>query len=946
VVIASLRSWFRRVLVVDERERPTVFWLTLYLFVSVSVFIMGRISRDALFLAHHDRRDLPWMYVTTAVTVLIPALVVARMSGRMPRDVLLQRALLITAVGTVVMRMWVHLQPAVSSLILYNFVEVYGAFLVLLFWSLASELFPARDAKRLFPLIGMGGIAAGIVCGLLVTVAMRAIGTSNLLWVQVALLLVCHAIVQRIGLIERVRLRDVRTVTTSTRDQATFASAHLRVVGMVTAATFFVVPLIDFQYKAAVQDAFRHGDVVDTDGMGQFMGMFSAATGVVAALLQVGVVGALLRRFGVVAGLLLLPLALLLGLVGQLSAVSTVFIMAVLTKGAESSLRYSVYDATMQVIYAPVPSAARGRAKAYIDGVLKPAAAATAGVLLLVVVRQLGWSGPELLWIALAFVVGWCALIMLLQRAYIRELASSLRQRRFGVGQGANGKIDDDASLTTMEAELRDTKDDDVLRALDVVSQVDLREPHSERIVAALTSCLDRGVVIQTKALHALSLAASSPAMEAAVLRCSHSEHADVRVAAFHTLHRWSSLRSPLVRGRMLEELHDEHELLHVRIVAAVALAGMSDTDGHHAVAQLQHWGGAHDDARRWVAATLADAPLSTLEQPGVTALVGALLMDADSAVRMSAHGAALVLGARAPMLRAVLWQRAGERDAQRTCLAALAAHGSDVIAEATQRASNTQESLVVRRAAVRVLEFVGSQASLQALGGLLSDDVIVADTARALARVRMGCRAAFDEQLLRAPMKAQAKRLLTIVTHVRALQQLRGRMHASTSVGALSLLEEAQWVRLQVQLDQTFRLLAIVHPPRLMETARLHLLVRGGDRTQRSRQNALELIDNLCEPHVKSWLLPILECLPEPTPSEVDQLCSAYAMAHGVQPPTSEQVLLRVAQDGSPFLAGCVAHVAAAVGGACARDVGLVLQSRTERLVAEELAGLKARAA
>ncbi len=51
--------------------------------------------------------------------------------------------------------------------VIYVYVEVMGALVLVQFWTLANELFNAREAKRLYGLIGAGGTFANIFIGLL-----------------------------------------------------------------------------------------------------------------------------------------------------------------------------------------------------------------------------------------------------------------------------------------------------------------------------------------------------------------------------------------------------------------------------------------------------------------------------------------------------------------------------------------------------------------------------------------------------------------------------------------------------------------------------------------------------------------------------------------------------------------------------------------------------------
>jgi hypothetical protein len=52
---------------------------------------------------------------------------------------------------------------------------------------------------------------------------------------------------------------------------------------------------------------------------------------------------------------------------------------ASLAKGADTLFRYSVNDATTQILYLPAPAQVRVSAKAFIDGVVKPMSIGVAG---------------------------------------------------------------------------------------------------------------------------------------------------------------------------------------------------------------------------------------------------------------------------------------------------------------------------------------------------------------------------------------------------------------------------------------------------------------------------------------------------------------------------------------------------------------------------------------
>src|SRR2546430_10391637 len=71
-----------------------------------------------------------------------------------------------------------------------------GSLVVIQFWTLANDVFHAREAKRLFGLIGGGGTLANVIFSLLVGRYAQVIRAQNLLLVLVAQLAIFAGLAQ------------------------------------------------------------------------------------------------------------------------------------------------------------------------------------------------------------------------------------------------------------------------------------------------------------------------------------------------------------------------------------------------------------------------------------------------------------------------------------------------------------------------------------------------------------------------------------------------------------------------------------------------------------------------------------------------------------------------------------------------------------------------------
>ena len=93
--------------------------------------------------------------------------------------------------------------------VFYVWVNCFGVVVPVQAWTFASSVFDARQARRLFGLIGAGASAGAIGGGLLARELARRIGTVNLLLV-LAVLIFLAAVVVNLAWCERKRRRRAR----------------------------------------------------------------------------------------------------------------------------------------------------------------------------------------------------------------------------------------------------------------------------------------------------------------------------------------------------------------------------------------------------------------------------------------------------------------------------------------------------------------------------------------------------------------------------------------------------------------------------------------------------------------------------------------------------------------------------------------------------------------
>lgn len=826
-------------------EASKVALMFLYLFVAVSTFISGRITRDALFLDEFDKEDLAYMYITVAFVVPFFSYLYARVADRFRRDKIILTTQAILIASLVVAHVLVASRQSWVYAVLYNWVEVIGAFLIIQFWTFAGDIFSSREAKRLFPIIGLGGIFASMLAGIGVTFATTTLGmqTHHLLLPQAAFLSLCLIIVWKLGKNERSRLQEsivgrharqehTKKFAVKSEVSDVFKSKHLKLIAAMTVATFITVPLIDYQFKVIAKEHFPA-----VDDYSAFMGVFYSATGVIAAIMQFGLTGRILERFGVVVSLLVLPIFLLGGSIGMAIGLG-VFTLAVFSKGAENSFRYSIYDATMQVIYTPVPGHVRGRAKTFIDGILKPWAGGVAGACIAITVGALGRPVTDLAWLGIALTALWIFLILRIRREYVSELLSSLRRRRLDFSE-KELVISDEQTVSVLRRALQEPDNGEVRNALELARRVEGHDLSVE--VAALLKRDDADIRVR-----ALELLGEKGSMEhAEVVQGMFEDGAEeVRAAAIRSF--CAIVGEPALR---VVKHHLESDSWEVRGAAVASLIKHGGLEGILISADhLKKMQDSDDENIRYAAAMVfRDIGVKNFYQP-----VMELMRDPSPRVQNAAIAAAGAM--RAPELIPALIYKLARRETARTAGVALSRYGDAVSETLGKVLSHDPEDVIIRRQIPRILERIGSPRCLELLMSCLDvhDPDARREAARAAARLRDRLGARIDEERVAHLLHEEIKEYYQQLGALEDLSAVAG------SVGP-DLLRDAIQERLSRAIDRIFRMLGIIYPLKPIEL--IHSNLRST--TVTTRANAIEVLDNLLDKDFKRILLPIVEDLP-----------------------------------------------------------------------------------
>jgi AAA family ATP:ADP antiporter len=535
-----------------------------------------------------------------------------------------------------------------------------------------------------------------------------------------------------------------------------------------------------------------------------------------------------------VVSLAILPIGLLTG-AGAMLAVPLVSSLVAVTiaKGAENIFRYTVNDATTQLLYVPVPSHYRGRAKAFIDGILKPVSIGVAGLLILGLGRILEKKNfaLELSYFDVVLLAGWIVLVVSIRREYVKSLIDTLHARRLDLS-GPWLLVADDATVKVLKSTIQSRKEEHVLNALELVPSLDadfepelkgLLDHPSPKVRIAAVKLLGGTQNLEDLACIEKLLVEEDEAVRAAA------------IGAYCALGREKALR---VATPFLQDAS-----IPVRGAAVAAMIKHGGLDGILMAAESLKAFLNHPDPRMRLEAAriLREIEVKNFFQPVLD-----LLHDHDPQVRLGAVEAAGAM--HSPELVGALVATLGAPETSEAAIRALAAYGVQVERTLFLVLEDEKEKIEVRRRIPRILAEIGEQDSMTRLLanlGTKDTDLRVA-MARAAAKIReRSPRVKVDDRVLDEAIRAEIREAYQALATIEDL-----------GLSEKELLPEALLRRHRVKLGLAFRLLSIRYPARTIQLVYSNLDAES----KAVRANALEVVDNVLSKDESRLLLPLLE--------------------------------------------------------------------------------------
>lgn len=416
---------FENLFDIKPREFFRVQTFLLFLTTTSIFYTMGAAVGDTLFLSrfgsHEAERLLPWVYVGTGLLTVALTWLYEHAAERFPRERFVVGVNLALAASLLVFRWAIRSEHLWLYYVLVMWLEACALIALMLFFSFAGDYFTSRDARRLYGYIN-GGIALGsIIGGYTVELLAPAVGDDNLLYVCAAVLAcgaLCCLMIQAIA--QNVEEKESEEEEDSGAPlKAVLSNRFLQIVTVIVLVSQACCWLVDYQLKIVASRTLQE------EALAVFFGKFYSYLGIVQFLVQFTLIGWLLRRFGIVKSLMVLPALLCLS--SGVFYLHPTFMAAVAGNFMRLTFLETLDEPTQELLFLPLPSRLRVRAQSLVEGMVLPLGVSLAGVFL-VVLAGLFNDTSKISLVGLFLGVTWIASLVVLKPRYRDALASSLRR--------------------------------------------------------------------------------------------------------------------------------------------------------------------------------------------------------------------------------------------------------------------------------------------------------------------------------------------------------------------------------------------------------------------------------------------------------------------------------------------------------------------------------------
>ncbi|HSE39217.1 MAG TPA: Npt1/Npt2 family nucleotide transporter [Acidobacteriota bacterium] len=250
----------------------------------------------------------------------------------------------------------------------YLFGDLYSTLMVPTFFAFLNDSVTGDQAKRLYGLVGFGGVAGGAVGATTVSTFVDKVSNENWMYIMigVAVVIIVIATAAARMIPSRPKVVESKPAKDKKEPNAALEGAKLALrspylLAIVAIVGFYEMTstIMDFQFSASVEH------FVPEDRIGNHFSRVFSITNITAMIVQLFLTSFIMTRFGVGVALMVLPFTAMLGSAGFLLLPS--LWTGSLLNTADNGFSYSINQSAKEALYVPTTKDEKYKAKAFID---------------------------------------------------------------------------------------------------------------------------------------------------------------------------------------------------------------------------------------------------------------------------------------------------------------------------------------------------------------------------------------------------------------------------------------------------------------------------------------------------------------------------------------------------------------------------------------------------
>ena len=402
--------------------RSLVFSLDFFLIIT-ALYHLKPASRSLLIEAL-GAASLPYVWIGSAVALLLTIIGYRSLLIRFGRVQVVLASCLAFAGALVAFWLLAATHAAWVAGAFYIFVDIFGVVLAEQFWSLADCSYRSEEGRHWYGLVGTGGLVGGVVGGVLAAMLIQytPLQTPDLMLVAagfVGLIFLLTWAMGRRGLLKRPGEAepDAAQAMKAGGWRVIAGNRYLVLIAAALLLAQVIAPLVEYQFLHIIEDTYP-----EREARTAALSLFFSVMGGVSIAVNLVLTPLILNYLGVLAGLLVQPLALAASTIGFMA--HPTLIPAAIMKICDRGLSYSINRAAKELLYIPVEPLLMYQAKAWID-MFGYRLFKALGSLIIIVLGYVSLTGngvEDLGWVVLAGCVVWMGVLVKLHRAYLEKI--------------------------------------------------------------------------------------------------------------------------------------------------------------------------------------------------------------------------------------------------------------------------------------------------------------------------------------------------------------------------------------------------------------------------------------------------------------------------------------------------------------------------------------------